>query len=212
MKDIPMFTTENGVASLFLQDIPYRGIGRIKVLSSQCPEELLQECAEFCRACGAEEIHASGDAVLAKYPHVADILEMRGSADGVGKTDAMLFPVQEETAERWRTIANEKLQKVDNAAYISSKDAKKAAHEGTSYFVHRNGQLLGIGQVGEDSIELVASVAPGGGKEIVAALSQLLPQEDIRLQVASTNHKAIKLYENLGFVVVKTVSSWYKIF
>jgi len=211
MKDIPVFTTENGVAALFLQDIPYKGIARIKLLSSQCPEQLLQECVEFCRACGAEAIHAAGHECLKKYSHVTDILEMRADGEGIGQTDAMLFPLQEERSEHWRGIANEKLKNVDNAAYISSADAKRVAKEGMGYYIHRDGKLLGIGQVGERSIALVASVAPGGGSHIVRALAQLLPAEGICLQVASTNHKAIGLYESLGFVTVKVISSWYKI-
>ena len=211
MKDIPMFTTENGVASVFLHDIPYRGIGRIKLLSSQSPEALLQECVEFCRACGADTIHAAGDAALEKYPHVTDILEMRGAADSIEPPDAMLFPLQEETVSQWCGIANERLAGVDNAAYISQQEAKRVAREGRGYFVHRNGTLLGIGQVGDDSIELVASVCPGGGAQVVRALAQLL-SGDISLQVASTNLKAIKLYEDHGFTVVKRISSWYKIF
>ena len=211
MKDIPVFTTENGVASLFLRDIPYRGIGRIKLLSSQCPEALLQECVEFCRMCGAEKIHASGHECLKAYTHVADILEMRGNADAIGQTDAMLFPLQEERAQEWCKIANEKLSKVDNAAYISLEEAKKVAREGLGYYIHKDGKLLGIGQVGESSIELVVSLVCGGGCHIVRALSQLLPEDDISLQVASTNYKAIKLYESLGFFTVNVISSWYKI-
>ncbi len=212
MKDIPVFTTENGVASLFLQDIPYRGIARIKLLSSQCPEALLHECVDFCRACGAEQIHGAGHPVLEKYPHVADILQMRGNADAIGDTEAMLFPLQEETVKEWVAIANEKLSGVDNAAYISESEAKRIAREGLGYFVHRDGTLLGIGQIGENTIELVASVCPGGGACTVRALAQLLSADDISLQVASTNLKAIRLYKSLGFVVTGVISSWYKIF
>ena len=211
MKDIPMFTTENGVASLFLQDIPYRGIARVKVLSSVEPEALLQECVEFCRACGAQQVHAAGHEFLEAYPHVADILEMHGSAEAIEAPEAMLFPLQEETVEVWCRIANEKLARVDNAAYISHHEGKRAAKEGLGYFVHKDGALLGIGQIGDGSIELVASVCLGGGAQVVRALAQLL-SGDISLQVASTNLKAIKLYEKHGFTVVKRISSWYKIF
>ena len=44
MKDFPMFTTENGVASLVLREIPTRGDAYITVLSSEEPEKLLEEC------------------------------------------------------------------------------------------------------------------------------------------------------------------------
>ena len=135
---------------------------------------------------------------------------MCADAAAIEPPEAMLFPLQEETAEHWCRIANEKLAAVDNAAYITLNDAKRVAKEGMGYFIHKDGKLLGIGQVGENSIELVASVSPGGGAHVVRALAQLL-SGNISLQVASTNLKAVKLYENHGFTAAKRISSWYKI-
>ena len=53
MKDIPVFTTEYGVASLFLREIPYRSRAHIKIQSSQEPEKLLEECISFAE-CAAQ--------------------------------------------------------------------------------------------------------------------------------------------------------------
>ena len=53
MKDIPVFTTENGAASLILGEIPYRGQAYIRIQDSLEPESLLKECVSFCRMCGA---------------------------------------------------------------------------------------------------------------------------------------------------------------
>ena len=50
MRDLPMFTTEFGVASLILKEIPYREEAYILVQSTQEPEKLLRECIDFCRA------------------------------------------------------------------------------------------------------------------------------------------------------------------
>lgn len=209
MKDIPMFTTENGIASLFLQEIPYGGIARVKILSSQEPEALLEECVGFCRACGAEQIHASGHEALENYPFVTAIWELRGSISG--EADACLFPVMEETAEKWRTIANERLRGVDNAATVSAKDCKDMIAEGSGYFVHRDGELLGIGRVSDEGIELLAATKPGEGETVVRALAAMVPADSIKLVVASTNARALKLYERLGFVKTKEISKWYKI-
>ena len=68
MLDIPMFTTENGAASLILKEIPYSEAAYIKIHSSQAPEALLEECVSFCRMAGAENIYASGHVILEKYP------------------------------------------------------------------------------------------------------------------------------------------------
>ena len=58
MRDIPMFTTEYGVASLVLKEIPYRQEAYICILATEQPRELLDECISFCRVCGAEKIFA----------------------------------------------------------------------------------------------------------------------------------------------------------
>ena len=209
MKDIPMFTTENGIASLFLQEIPYKGIARIKLLSSQEPQALLEECVDFCRACGADSIHASGHECLERYPFVTAIWELRGEVSG--GTDGCLFPLQEETAEHWRAIANERLKDVDNAATVTAKDCKAMIEEGSGYFVHRDGKLLGIGRVSDRGIELLAAWEPGAGETVLRTLAGIVPADSISLTVASTNSKALRLYERLGFVKVKEISKWYKI-
>ena len=59
MKDFPVFTTENGVASLVLKEIPYRRCAYIILRDSLEPEALLAECISFCRACGAERVFAA---------------------------------------------------------------------------------------------------------------------------------------------------------
>ena len=64
MKDFPLFTTENGVASLILKEIPYRSEAYIVLRDARSAEALLRECADFCRACGAEKVYASGHPVV----------------------------------------------------------------------------------------------------------------------------------------------------
>ena len=78
MKDFPVFTTEYGVASLVLKEIPYRGESYIHIRDSQEPEKLLEECVSFCRVCGAEKIYAAGDPILEKHPLRVCVYEMRG--------------------------------------------------------------------------------------------------------------------------------------
>ena len=68
MKDIPVFTTENGAASLILGEIPYRGEAFVRIQDSLEPESLLKECVSFCRMCGAERVYASGHPCLEALP------------------------------------------------------------------------------------------------------------------------------------------------
>lgn len=209
MQDIPVFTGEHGVASLALASIPWRGEAFVTLQSSLEPEMLLAECLDFCKMCGAERVYATGDPCLEKYPLHTVIFTMRGEKVSIGQTGAALFPVQEHTAEKWRTIYNERMAGVDNAAWIGFAGMKKLCREKHTYFVHRDGELLGIGMVGDGKIETLAAVKPGAGAEVVKALCSDIVGDTVELEVASTNGKAIRLYEHLGFVKTAEKSRWY---
>ncbi len=211
MKDMPVFTTEHGVASLILREIPYRKRACIRLQASCEPEKLVRECADFCRACGAEVVLATGNDALKGWPLYAAVMQMRRPLAGMEKANARLFPVTEETEPRWRAIYNEKMETVDNAAYMDSRDGQEMLQKGDGYFLHRDGQLLGIGRASDGCIHAVAAVQPGAGETAVRALCELLNGDTVSLQVASTNHKAIALYERLGFVKTAEISRWYRI-
>lgn len=209
MKDIPMFTSEYGVASLFLREIPYRGRAHIKLQSSQEPEKLLEECVAFCRACGAEWIDAAGDPCLEKYPLITALVSMQCSRGLLPGTDACLFPMTEQTMQRWLDICNDRMANVPNAAYLDAKDGRDLLQKGSAYFVHKNGELLGIGIAAGDFIDTVIAVQPGAGETVVLALNSVLTGDTARLMVAEANTRAVRLYERLGFVKVKELSRWY---
>lgn len=111
MKDIPVFTTEYGVASLVLKEIPYQGTAYVILRDSLEPVNLVEECAGFCVACGAEYVYATGHAVLERWPFYTAIWQMQCERMSLQNTDAALWPVQEHTLERWRSIYNEKDRK-----------------------------------------------------------------------------------------------------
>ncbi len=211
MKDIPMFTTENGIASLILREIPYRGIAYIRLLATQAPEALLSECADFCRACGAGEVHAAGHPVLEKYPFVTAELSLCRSREGLARADACLFPVTEQTEARWREIYNERMTDVPGSAYMDSREGQQMLAAGDGYFVHKDGEVLGIGRASGDTILALASLKPGMGETVVLALTELLTEDRVLLNVASANTRALRLYEKMGFVTVAETTRWYRV-
>ena len=211
MKDIPVFNTENGVASLFLREIPYRKRAHIKLQSTHDPEALLRECVDFCRLCGAEWIDAAGHAYLEQYPFITAILAMQRPREGLAETDACLFPVTESSVQQWLDIYNERMADIPNAAYMDSADGKELLKTGDGYFVHREGKLLGIGKAAGDFIDTVISVVPGMGETVALALAGILTEDTVKLMVASENHRAVRLYERMGFVTTKELSRWHKI-
>lgn len=211
MKDIPVFDTEHGVASLFLREIPYRRRAHIKIQSSLDPEKLLEECIAFCRMCGAEWIDGAGDPYLEKYPLITALYILQCRREELGDTDACLFPVTEETVGKWLDIYNERMKDIPNAAYMDGADGKELLKTGDGYFIHRDGKLLGIGKAKNDFIDTVISVIPGMGETVVLALNHALSGETVRLMVAGANERAVRLYERMGFLKVKEVSRWYRV-
>jgi hypothetical protein len=211
MRDIPVFTTENGVASLALKEIPYKGTAYITIQDSQQPAQLLRECVDFCKMAGAEQVYATGHPYLEKFPLYTSVLRMQRPRDGIPETDAALFPVTEKTIETFRRIYNEKMFSVPNAATMTKQDAKELLTEGTGYFVHRGETLLGIGVVDGDMVKAIASCIPGAGYDVMLALCSAIFGETVTLEVASNNHPARKLYEKLGFVAVTQLRCWYDV-
>ena len=212
MKDIPMFTSEYGVASLILKESPHKQIAYIKIHSSLEPEKLLEECIGFCRMCGADTIVASGHPCLDSYPLRTVIYAMQCPRDVLPETDACLFPVTEQTLTQWLQTYNQRMMGVDNSAYMDSRDGKKLLETGDGYFVHREGKLLGIGKAAGDTIDAVIATEPGMGQTVVQALAGGLQSETVKLTVASTNERALRLYARLGFVKTGELSRWYCIF
>ncbi len=213
MQDFPFFTTEYGVASLALKEVPYRQEAYIRILDVQsgCLEQLLEECVGFCRAVGAERIFATGHEGLEHYPLHTAVYEMRGDAWGDPELLERLFPVTEQTVSRWRQALNERMRGVDNASTLESRDEKRILASSGACFVHADGQLLGLGWIQEGKLLCVASLQPGAGERVMHSLMSLVEGASMTLEVASTNQRAIALYEKLGFVRTKEISRWYTI-
>ena len=212
MMDIPVFTSEYGVASLFLREIPYRKRAHIKIRSASDPEKLVGECIDFCRACGAEWMDCTGHPYLEKFPLLATLVKMQCDKGTIPTSDACLFPVTEETVQQWLNIYNQYMENVPNSAYMDKEDGKELVKTGDGYFVHQNGELLGIGKASNDFIHAVVSVVPGKGETVVRALTEVLTDDVISLMVAQQNTRAVRLYERMGFVAVQELSRWYQIF
>lgn len=213
MKDFPVFTTQTGVSSLILKEVPYRSTAYIHIQAVQ-PEGLqdhLAECVSFCRMVGAERVYGTGQEALAQYPPYMHLLEMRGTAWVDKSLLCSLFPVTEQTVARWRQIYNESMLTVDNAQTLEARDEAKILSSGGAYFIHDNGKLLGIGWMDDTKLLAVAGAVHGAGERLMHTLMSLVEGADMTIEVASTNEKAIRLYEKLGFLRTNTVCTWYTV-
>ena len=213
MRDFPVFTTEYGVSSLTLKEIPYKKQAYVHIRDVQEAffAEHLAECVSFCRMCGAERVFAVGHEKLSDYPLHTRILEMRGTAWVDHQKLACLFPVTEATVGRWRSMYNDKMGTVDHAATLESRDEKSILESGGAYFVHDNGELLGIGWLEDTKLLAVAAARKGEGQRVMHTLMSLVEGSGMSVEVASTNSRAIGLYENLGFVKTAEISRWYRV-
>ena len=212
MRDIPAFTTQYGVASLTLREIPYKQEAYIRFQFSVQADALLQECIGFCRACGAERIYATGDEYLAQFPLHTEIWNMQAAVESMPRSEACLFPLQRQTLPQWLSAYNERMQSVPNAATMTNADGEKLLEEGSGYFVHKDGALIGIGKAAGGRIEAVASLVPGAGRDVVVSLCGALSKPMAQVEVASENRRAVRLYEKLGFVKTQVISRWYRVF
>ncbi len=211
MRDFPVFTTDYGVASLVLKEVPYRQEAYITLQAATEPESLLQECVSFCRMVGAEKIYAKGHDILEQYPLYTAVHEMRAEARVDREKLECLFPVTENTVGQWRQIYNERMRNVDNAGTLEQREEKEIVESGGAYFVHRDGELLGIGWLEDTKLLAVAATVPGAGERVMHTLMSLIEGADMTLEVASTNDRAMRLYEKLGFLKTAEISKWFSI-
>jgi len=213
MRDFPIFTTEYGVSSLVLKEIPYKKAAYIRIRDVQPGflKEHMAQCVAFCRMVGAEQIYAAGEG-LEDCPVYTAVLQMRGTAWSDPEKTACLFPVTKETVSRWREIHNRAMFRVDNAGTLEFRDEQRILEKPGAYFVHDHGTLLGIGWLAEGTLLAVAAEKKGEGERVMHTLMSLMEGEPMSLEVASTNEKAIALYTRLGFVKTAQITLWHRVF
>lgn len=214
MRDIPMFSTALGAASLTLSQVPMRREAFVWLQSVQ-NEDLpgfLEECVGFCRAVGAEHVYASGSDGLDVYPQYCRIVEMAALRDSLPQTDAQLWPVLPENVKQWAEIYNMRMKDVPCAALLNQAGIHKLLSEGDGYFVHRGETVLGIGRARNDRIRVIASLVPGTGETVAAAMAGMLQSKRICVDCAEENERAIRLYTRMGFIPTAEVARWYKVF
>lgn len=133
MKDIPVFSCPDGIATLILREVPFRGEGYILVRGVfGTLEGLLAECTGFCRAAGAERLFAAGEADFSGYPAAIRILGRSAPRESLlpAPEAVRLVPVTEETAADWAREYNARFRAVPAAESCSPAEERVLAAGG----------------------------------------------------------------------------------
>ena len=99
---------------------------------------------------------------------------------------------------------------VPGASALGRADLPALLSGGGCYFVCRDGQRIGLGQVAGNRLLAVAAL-PSRGREVAAALLSAAQGDPLTLEVADTNHPAMGLYRSLGFAPAAVVETWWDI-
>ena len=212
MRNIPLFATELGVASLVLEQIKYNKMAYIRIQSSSSLKEFLQECVGFCRAAGAEKIFATGEQIAELYDESVSVIRMMRLREGMERGTSKLVSILPADIEDFRGIYNSAMRNIPNASGMSIQSANEILQQGSGYFVYQEDERIGLGIAEEEWIHGIVSLKKGMGMTIMQALNTVLCGEEIHVELNDSNIAAKTLYERMGFTTYEVVSKWYKIF
>ncbi len=215
MRNIPNFTCEHGAAQLILESIPYTGIAYVLVqwaIPGGLPG-LLEDCRRFCSMVDAKRVLALADTfgperASVKLPTVFRVLSLQCEKAALSEKAAALFPVTGELMDTYIHKYNEAMTGIDGARRLTGQDKDTLLRHGGCYFVHREGQLLGLGQVEGSKILSIAACAAGEGATVLATLAEVIWEDTIRLCVADTNVRAVRFYQKQGFITTGIKETW----
>ena len=94
---------------------------------------------------------------------------------------------------------------------LEMKGEQEILNSGGAYFVHCGGELLGAGWLVDGELKLLAACKQGAGELVCHTLFSAVPDRQIKLDVVSTNRKAIQLYEKLGFIRTSELRRWHRV-
>ena len=214
MKDIPIFTADNGIATLILSEIFHSRRAYVLVRSVWTDAgALLEECRGFCRACGAEEIYASWETNELPAEHAYDMAEMCcKKADLPAPTRIVeLEDLTQANGPTYLEIYNSCYHNLPGAATYGNRDLARLCGEELAYLAKVNGHYAGVAEISRKGLEGIAVLPEfhGLGYDLAIAVLNRVPSVNLKLKVANTNVRARALYERLGFRETGILSRWY---
>lgn len=215
MKNIPVYTSPHGTATLILREIPMTGRAYVVLRTVISDVQALgADCARFCCMCGAQNVYMSAEEALYFLPHAYDILQLHVEQEALppGGT-ADLLPIAPENDSIYQRIYNRCFQSVSHALLYDRRQIQRIYDQNQQAFLALNqqGKPYGIGELHGNILAAVAVLPKyrGMGTDLTLTLLKRCPGPDVELTVASDNKPALALYEKLGFRVCGVESHWY---
>lgn len=214
MKNIPVFTSPYGIATLILREIPWSGSAYVLVRSvwNGQAAALLEECRGFCRAVGAESVFAAYDAEELPAEPAYDMIRMARPKAGLPEPGKLeLAPLDRENSAAYLEIYNRCFITVPSAASYDQNSLEPLYGEDLAWLAKVNGQYAGVAEISKEGLEGIAVLPEyrGLGHDLALAVLQMVPSPVLRLKVASTNTRAIALYQRLGFIPECVEKRWF---
>ena len=217
MKNIPLFTGLHGTATLVFREIPWSGRAYILIRAvwDGKTAEFLEECRQFCRIAGAEEIFASWEHHELPAAHAYDMLAMARTKAGLPEPgrEVALEPLSQENGEAYLDIYNTCFRAVPSAASYDKHDLKRLYDRDKAWLARVDGQFAAVAEISEEGLEGIAVLPQfrGLGHDLALTVLPMIPRPEITLKVASTNDPALRLYHRLGFRQTRLLSRWWKL-
>ena len=200
---------QGGTASLVLTEIPHRTTAYIllrTVLPGQL-ENLIAECAGFCRSCGAEQVLVSREQESLPLPHAYDLLHLRVDKSNLPspETSVPLIPINPDNDVIYQRIYNLCFQSVSHALTYDRAQLQRIYQLAQQAFLamDENGNPCGIGELHGNELAAVGLLpeyrGQGRSRDLMLTLLSLCPGPELTL----------RLYDNLGFTVCGRDSIWY---
>ena len=217
MNNIPVFLSQWGTATLILREIPYKKTAYILLRTITDLDLLTQECAAFCRECGAEDCFVSAadsETVLSGKP-AYELLRMTAEKASLPHPENpfRLEPLCPDNEDLYISLYNRCFRAVSNAATYDKRELQRVYRMGQqAYVAWLEGEPCGMGELHESELAAVGLLPEfrGKGSYLTLALLDRCPGPEVSLTVVSDNARALALYEKLGFQTESVVSKWYQ--
>ena len=202
MKDIPIFTGENGVATLILREIPHQQRAYVMLRTVWRLQPFLAECRDFCRMAGAESVYVTGQEDLSNLPfvHAMERWTCRRADLPPLAEPVELTPLDDGNRETFRTIYNRLFAQIPNAATCTPQEVERIQREERAALAVVDGQAAGLAQWTDGRLEAIG-VEPefrGLGYRLALTVLHRMTTETVELQVSSANQRAVGAVPAIG--------------